>query len=98
MPKGRAASGTQHQLGDGCANSSFTICTSYRQMGHFTVPGMLFQWSSCHLEVVQDLLFQDVLSGSPKPLPSPAARARCSREGSGRLEQCHGLAGLGFGD
>lgn len=25
----------QHQLRDECANSSFTVCTSYRQMGPF---------------------------------------------------------------
>lgn len=95
MPRGQAASGTQHQLRDDRANSSFTICTSYRQMGHFTVPGMLFQWSSCHLEAVQDLLFQDVLSGNPKPLPS-----LCSLcwGGDGQLELCHGLVYLGFGD
>lgn len=35
-------------------------------MGHFSVPGMFFQWSSCHLEAVQDLLFQDVLSRNPQ--------------------------------
>lgn len=66
MPRGQAASGMQHQLRDDCANSSFTVCTSYRQMGHFTVPGMFFQWSSCHLEAVQDLLFQNMLSRNPQ--------------------------------
>lgn len=97
MPRGQAASGMQHQLRDGCANSSFTICTSYRQMGHFTVPGMLFQWSSCHLEVVQDLLFQDVLSGNPKSLPSPAARAHCAGDAMGDWSSVMGWLGLVLG-
>lgn len=65
VPRGQAAFGTQHQLRAGPASSSVTVCTSYRQMGHSTVPGMFFQWSSCHLEAVQDLLFQDVLSRNP---------------------------------
>lgn len=99
MPRGREASGTQHQLRDDFANSSFTICTSYRQMGHFTVPGMFFQWSSCHLEAVQDLLFQNVLSRNPQTFALSGSTCSLCWGGDGRLELCpHGLVGLGFGD
>lgn len=98
MPRVQAASGTQHQLRESCANSSFTICTSYRQMGLFTVPGMFFQWSSCHLEAVQDLPSQEVLSRNPQTFALTGSTCSLCWGGDGRQELCpHGLAGLGFG-
>lgn len=93
MPRGQAASGTQHQLRDGRANSSFTVCTSYRQMGRFTVPGMFFQWSSCHLEAVQDPLFQDVLSRNSQTF---ALSSSCCAGGAMGDRSRIPMGGLGF--
>lgn len=106
MPRGQAASGTQHQLRDNCANSSFTVCASYGQMGRFTVPGMFFQCSSCHLEAVQDLPSRDMLSRNPQTFTLTGSTCSLCWEGrwaagavspTGQLGLVLG-AGMGIGD